>query len=76
MAEIVEKSYKKENIFVRFGRGFVRFFTKSIASFWVANMDVVDSVLNAVSLNLPVTASKLDIDHQPFAPVGREGLSV
>ena len=33
MADTV-KSYKKENIFVRFGRGFVNFFTKSIPHFF------------------------------------------
>ena len=39
MAEIVaEKSYKQENIFVRFGRGFVNFFTKGIPHFFTKTL--------------------------------------
>ena len=38
MAEKVEKTYKKENIFVRFGRGFVNFFTKSIPNFFTKSL--------------------------------------
>ena len=39
MAEIVaEKSYKQENFFVRFGRGFVNFFTKGIPHFFAKTL--------------------------------------
>lgn len=39
MAEAVaEKSFKKENIFVRFGRGFVNFFTKGIPNFFTKKL--------------------------------------
>ncbi len=37
MADTV-KTYKKENIFVRFGRGFVRFFTKGIPHFFTKTL--------------------------------------
>ena len=62
MAEIVEKSYKKENIFVRFGRGFVRFFTKSIPNFFVKTIPGFFIKIGRGTKNFFVTFGKRFVD--------------
>ena len=62
MAEKVEKTYKKENIFVRFGRGFVNFFTKSIPHFFTKTLPGFFVKIGKGIANFFVTFGKRFVD--------------
>ena len=62
MAEKVEKTYKKENIFVRFGHGFVNFFTKSIPAFFTKTLPGFFVKIGKGIVNFFVTFGKRFID--------------
>ena len=62
MAEKVEKTYKKENIFVRFGRGFVNFFTKSIPNFFTKTLPGFFVKIGKGIANFFVTFGKRFVD--------------
>ena len=58
----VEKSFKKENIFVRFGRGFVNFFTKSIPNFFTKTLPGAFVKMGRGIKNFFVTFGKRFVD--------------